>query len=160
MLSEMIKIMIKMKKGRDDVVSLVCLDKNDKILIIKRTNTAPIMKNYWDLPGGHVDLDDSSFEEAVVRELKEETNLKCDQNNVTYASKEEFKDYIRYYYFTRDWSGQIKFKKNPESGFVEHNNSKWVSIEQLKSDKSLSQTTFNVYLLEKELERLKNEKNL
>lgn len=42
------------------------------ILLTKR-NVHPF-KNYWCLPGGHID-DDEPVEHAVVREVKEETNL-------------------------------------------------------------------------------------
>ena len=46
--------------------------KDGKILLIKR-GVKPY-KDFWALPGGHVDFDET-VEEAVVREIKEETSL-------------------------------------------------------------------------------------
>ena len=44
-----------------------------KILLIKRGT--PVFRGYWALPGGKVE-DGETVEEAVVREVKEETGLK------------------------------------------------------------------------------------
>lgn len=46
--------------------------KNQKILLIKRKGEP--FHNYWALPGGHLDLNETA-EEGVAREVKEETNL-------------------------------------------------------------------------------------
>ena len=45
---------------------------NSKILLVKRV-TVPF-KGYWALPGGRVDVEEK-VEQAVVREVKEETGL-------------------------------------------------------------------------------------
>jgi len=46
--------------------------KDNKILLIKRRNNP--FKNNWALPGGFVEYNEKC-EDAVVREIKEETNL-------------------------------------------------------------------------------------
>ncbi|MEZ5199073.1 MAG: NUDIX hydrolase [Bacteroidales bacterium] len=46
-----------------------------QVLLIKRKNDP--YKGIWALPGGFVDMDET-LEEAVVRELKEETNVRFD----------------------------------------------------------------------------------
>ncbi|MBI3385211.1 NUDIX hydrolase [Candidatus Gottesmanbacteria bacterium] len=48
------------------------LVKNQKLLLIKRGKYP--YQNYWALPGGHVGFNETC-EEALKRELKEETNL-------------------------------------------------------------------------------------
>jgi len=53
--------------------ALFGLDEEDlKVLVIKRAR--PPFENRWALPGGHVDMDES-VDEAVRRELREETGL-------------------------------------------------------------------------------------
>jgi 8-oxo-dGTP diphosphatase len=48
---------------------------NNKILLIKRGTS--VFRGYWALPGGKVE-DGETVEEAVVREVKEETGLKVE----------------------------------------------------------------------------------
>lgn len=55
------------------------LDKDDRLLIARRANDPA--KGTWDLPGGFVDFNESA-EEAVIREIKEETQLNI--NNPRY----------------------------------------------------------------------------
>ncbi len=56
-------------------VSAIILDKNNKILLIKRGHDP--FKDNWALPGGHIDKDEMS-EAAIKREVKEETGLTFD----------------------------------------------------------------------------------
>jgi 8-oxo-dGTP diphosphatase len=53
-------------------VGLVVATRNDKLLLVHRTN-APLA-GYWAPPAGHIEIDES-VEEGTVRETKEETGL-------------------------------------------------------------------------------------
>ena len=63
------------KKKRKTVGFIMCINENNEFLIIKRSADENSKEGYWDLPGGHIDDEDKSIENGVLRELKEETNL-------------------------------------------------------------------------------------
>ena len=52
-------------------------------------------------------------------------------------------------------SGSIKFNKNPKTGIIEHTDAKWVTIDELKNNKTFELRTFPTYLLDKAIEKLK-----
>ena len=115
-----------------NVANVIILDDNDQFLIIKRTKTAPTHPLHWDLPGGHVE-EGESFEEAATREALEETNLE-----VSDLQAAKVPNPFRNFFITKKYSGNIEFKENPESGFVEHNDHKWVTLEKYKKMEDLS----------------------
>ena len=144
---------------RKTIACVICIDKNDKILVIKRSENDASKQGHWDLPGGHVDDEDQSIEAGALRELEEETGLKSDKTHLIYVDKVESNDADKYFYTTSEWSGTIKFQKNPQTGVVEHSDSKWVTVNDIKDDKSLELRTFPVYLLNRALEKLKNDQS-
>ncbi len=145
------------KKKRKTVAFLMCINKNDEFLIIKRGPGEDTKEGYWDLPGGHIDDEDKSIEKGVLRELKEETNLKAYEKDLKFIQKFDSDDAEKFYYATKTWSGEIKFKPNPKTGIIEHTDANWKTIEEIKDDKSLELRTFPIYLLDEALTKFKNE---
>ena len=56
------------------VASKALILKNNQVLILQRKRNSPNDKIEWDIPGGGIETGES-FIEALVREVKEETNL-------------------------------------------------------------------------------------
>jgi len=55
------------------VTADIIIEKEDKILLVKRKNDP--FKGKWALPGGFLDFGKETIEETAARELKEETGL-------------------------------------------------------------------------------------
>ena len=117
---------------KKDVANVIIIDDQDRFLIINRTKTAPTHPLHWDLPGGHIE-DGEEPKEAAKREAFEETGLK-----VSDLKAKNVPDSFRHFFTTKNYSGKIEFKENPESGVIEHNDYKWVTLKQYEKMDDLS----------------------
>lgn len=113
-------------------VSICILKKNKKLLFTKR----PAKKYYggfWEFPGGKLEANDT-FEDAIVRELKEELGIVAKQEdlktidivNHSYDNKTFI---IMNVFFLEKWLKQIKNKEIQDY--------KWISIDDKFPDNFL-----------------------
>jgi 8-oxo-dGTP diphosphatase len=78
--------------------SIIFVNDERQILLLLRDNISGIpYPNMWDVPGGHVEKDETP-EECIVREMEEEMNLTLDGFKL--FSKIEFDDRIEYTFWT------------------------------------------------------------
>ena len=132
---------------------VVCLDDKQQFLIIRRSDIDE-RAGQWTMPGGHIDESDDSIESGAVRELFEEADLVCKVSDLQYLGKPSKN---KYYFLTQKWSGDVNVDKpNPETEEIEHDDYKWVTIDEIKE---IEDTKIPIYLLEKALEISKNETN-
>jgi 8-oxo-dGTP pyrophosphatase MutT (NUDIX family) len=117
--------------ARKKVVSVFIFNEDRKILVIRRTETARWKPGYWDLPGGEVD-EDEELKDAAIRETREETGLSISASALKllplYRSNRRI--------FATDESvgeQEIEFKPNPEHNVLEHDEYRWVSIEEYEN---------------------------
>ena len=108
-----------------EVVAAI-IKKDDKIFITKRSYGEFI--DMWEFPGGKVEVGETQ-EEALIREIKEE--LELDITNLNYLTTVEY-DYpsfhlIMYCFICEICGGTLSLNA--------HNDAKWVSLEQLASQK-------------------------
>ena len=130
---------------------VICMDEDDNFLIIRRSDIDQ-RGGQWTIAGGHIDDKDNSIEEGAIRELKEETNLTCSRANLVFI--EEAKP-DKFYFWAKKWSGDVNVLiPNPETGLIEHDTYKWVSIEEIKD---IDNSEIPIYLLEKTLDMSKND---
>ena len=120
-------------EGRSREIASCIIFDNDNILIIRRSTTDPWKPGWWEIPGGHIDPGENPVE-AAAREVAEETNLAV--SDLIKVDSVPMGRIYRYYYATKNWQGEIEFKTNSESGFVEHDEYKWANIEDIKSLKN------------------------
>ena len=66
-----------MKKAFGLTVRGIIKNKDNKILILKRHPASRTDSCKWELPGGKVEPGED-FDKAIIREIKEETNLDCE----------------------------------------------------------------------------------
>ncbi|NYB25977.1 MAG: NUDIX domain-containing protein [Methanobacteriaceae archaeon] len=68
-------------------VRAIIIDDDDKILILKRSMDSKTNPGKWELPGGKVDQGEP-FDQALIREVEEETGLIISLDTVVGASQQ------------------------------------------------------------------------
>jgi 8-oxo-dGTP diphosphatase len=106
-------------------VRVLLIDEDDKILILKRSTDSKTNPGKWELPGGKVDQKES-FDQALIREVYEETQLKIALDHVVGVSEQNL-HLIRAVHIIM--SGKILEGKLTLSN--EHEGYAWVFFENL-----------------------------
>ncbi|KAK2854956.1 hypothetical protein Q7C36_006825 [Tachysurus vachellii] len=71
-----------LRRGVDVGVAILLQSANQRLLLTRRTHALRIFPNVWVPPGGHVELDEKLLD-AGLRELREETGLKLDAEDIS-----------------------------------------------------------------------------
>ena len=136
---------------KKEIASIICVNDDQQILILRRSGTDKHKSGFWDLPGGHIDPSDDSLEAGVARELREEAGLKVSTGDLMYVTKRELHKATRYTFVTTKWTGEINLKPNPKTDILEHDDHKWATIEEIKD---LEQSIIPNYILRKALDKI------
>ncbi|MBF0780526.1 NUDIX hydrolase [Granulicatella sp. 19428wC4_WM01] len=131
-LSNMYKLMSKRFNTEFRYAVEILIEHHNKFLICKRQSHLKIAPNIWNVPAGKV-KENEGIEEALLREVKEETNL--DISNVEYID----------YHFINKKHKRIVFtyytKVEKIENFIldktEFSESKWISAEEVDEITSL-----------------------
>lgn len=110
---------------KQGVRSTVCavIERDRKVLLVKR-NTEPF-NGYWTLPGGHIDFKETA-EQAVIREVKEETGLTFTPKFLGY--RDEIYPDINWHGEVLLFHGQTKGKETIDQ--KEITDIKWIDIDE------------------------------
>ena len=100
------------------------IQKENKILATKRGYGEFI--NMWEFPGGKIELGETK-EQALVREIKEELNIEISVDK--FALDIEYQ-YLNFYLFMSCFMCSIK---EGSIEFLEHNDGKWITKEELNT---------------------------
>lgn len=103
------------------------IKQNGKILMVDRKNI-PLG---WACPAGHIE-DDETPEQAIIREIKEETNLEVKKYKLLIheavnfgTCRRGFTGHDWYVYEIQDWQGEVKLS-------LEHKDIDWKTIKEIK----------------------------
>ena len=114
---------------RDYGLTMRGIIKNDKdeILILKRHPKSRTDPDTWELPGGKVE-EGEFFDDALVREIKEETNLDGKAGDLAIAIQHDYpyKRTVQMIMYLDDVEGEFKISD-------EHTDGKYASIDEIKT---------------------------
>lgn len=98
-------------------VTIFIVDKNDKVLLIKKT-----LNGNWAMPGGYVDWGETP-EEATRRELREETGIDYngDLENIVGAYEDTLDPSgtgVEIFYLVKNFDSKLPLKKSGEASAI------------------------------------------
>jgi len=115
------------------IIVAAVIEEKGKILLGQKSKNRGPYPNTWHLPGGGVDLEIETLEEAMIREIKEETGLeveKLERDGFDEDYENDKHGELTHYVFLR-FNVKVKDKKvKANDDLVEL---KWFKKEELKS---------------------------
>ena len=114
-------------KGYGLTVRGIIKNGSGEILIVKRHPKSKTDPEMWELPGGKVERGEF-FADALVREIKEETNLDVEIGDFCEAVQNDYshKRTVQLMMYLVDVKGEVKISD-------EHTEFMWASIEKMKT---------------------------
>lgn len=102
-------------------------NEKDKILVLRRHPKSKTNPHKWELPGGKIEKGEF-FDEALIREVKEETNLDVKVGDFCEAVQDDYphKRTVQLIMYSKDITGEVKISD-------EHDDWMWASINEIKS---------------------------
>lgn len=107
------------------VSTIIVVNENSEILVLKRAPGNRSFADYWNFPGGGVEPNET-IETAAVRELQEEAGLVVSEKDLTYFEVSSLPKLIVHHFMTNRFQGEVEIN-------WESTEFRWVSIEEIKT---------------------------
>lgn len=119
------------QRNKIPVTAQIVLQKQNKILLIRRCNTG-YEDGKYSLPGGHVEKGEE-IKRAAIREAKEEIGIEIRKENlqVIHVLNRKVKDnaYIDFILTCKEWEGTVKINEEDKCDEI-----KWVELDKMPSN--------------------------
>ncbi len=122
-------------------VSIVCIEKNGRYLLMRRSSTDHSYPLWWSFPGGHVDPGETA-EEGAVREVREESGLLVSPECLSFIAQREKKSKLLNFYFADVFQGRVKL------GDGEHDRYCWIAPYEIDCYKTFSMCKIIIDMIE------------
>ncbi len=105
----------------------VIKNSNNEILIVKRHPKSRTDPEMWELPGGKVEQGEF-FVDALIREIKEETDLDCEVGDFCEAIQNDYmhKRTVQLMMYLTNVKGEVKISD-------EHSEFMWTNLDEIKT---------------------------
>lgn len=115
-----------MKPAYGLTVRGIIKNKDNEILLVKRHPKSRTDPEMWELPRGKAEKGEF-FTDALVREIKEETDLDCEVGDFAEAIQNDYshKRTVQIMMYLENVTGEVKISE-------EHTEWMWVSLEDMK----------------------------
>lgn len=116
------------EKNYNDISVTALILWEGKVLLVQRANDEDFLPNYWEQAGGKVELEENQ-EEAIVREVREETGIEISPIRAYHQFKYMHRNgrVIHEFAYICELIGKQKINLSSE-----HQNFKWLVLEELK----------------------------
>ena len=116
-----------MKKHYGLTMRSVVKNEEGKILVLRRHPNSKTNTHKWELPGGKIEKG-AFFDEELIREVKEETNLDVNVGDFCEAVQDDYphKRTVQLIMYSKDISGEVKISD-------EHDDWMWADINEIKT---------------------------
>lgn len=116
-----------MKPAYGLTVRGIIKNRDNEILIVKRHPKSRTDPEMWELPGGKVE-NAEHFADALIREIKEETNLDCEVGDFCEAVQNDYmhKRTVQLIMYLDDVSGDVKISE-------EHTDWMWANLDKIET---------------------------